>query len=348
LPDARAKRDAARRLIANGIDPAEKAKQDKVAASVAAANTFEALANELLAKTEREGLSAITLKKNRWLIGLITPALGRRPIAEITAHELLSVLRSVETRGRHETAKRMRAVSSQVFRYAIATARAERDVAADLKGALTVPKVTHRAAITTPTGAGSLLRAIEGFDGHLMTRAALRLLPHVFVRPGELRFAEWADFDFDKALWTIPAHKTKMRRVHAIPLSRQALDIIATIETDAAFSSYLFPSLRSAKRPMSENTINAALRRLGYVQDEMTGHGFRAMAATLLNEMGIWNPDAIERQLAHADNNAVRRAYARGEYWDERVRMMQHWSDYLDQLRDGATILRPNFGNSGS
>jgi integrase len=242
----------------------------------------------------------------------------------------------------------MRAICSQVFRYAIATARAERDVAADLKGALTVPKVTHRAAITTPMGAGSLLRAIEGFDGHLMTRAALRLLPHVFVRPGELRFAEWADFDVDKALWNIPAHKTKMRRVHAIPLSRQALDIIASIETDAAFSSYLFPSLRSTKRPMSENTINAALRRLGYAQDEMTGHGFRAMAATLLNEMGIWNADAIERQLAHADNNAVRRAYARGEYWDERVRMMQHWSDYLDQLRDGATILRPNFGNSGS
>jgi integrase len=348
LADARAKRDAARRLIANGIDPAEKAKQDKVAASVAAANTFEAVASELLAKAEREGLSAITLKKNRWLIGFITPVLGRRPIAEITAHELLSVLRSVETRGRHETAKRMRAICSQIFRYAIATARAERDVAADLKGALTVPKVTHRAAITTPMGAGSLLRAIEGFDGHLMTRAALRLLPHVFVRPGELRFAEWADFDFDKALWTIPAHKTKMRRVHAIPLSRQALDIIASIETDAAFSSYLFPSLRSAKRPMSENTINAALRRLGYAQDEMTGHGFRAMAATLLNEMGIWNADAIERQLAHADNNAVRRAYARGEYWDERVRMMQHWSDYLDQLRDGATILRPNFGNSGS
>jgi hypothetical protein len=211
LADARAKRDAARRLVANGIDPGEKAKLDKAAASIAAANTFEAVANELLAKAEREGLSAITLKKNRWLIGFITPVLGRRPIAEITAHELLSVLRSVETRGRHETAKRMRAICSQVFRYAIATARAERDVAADLKGALTVPKVTHRAAITTPTGAGSLLRAIEAFDGHLMTHAALRLLPHVFVRPGELRYAEWADFDVDKALWTIPAHKTKMR-----------------------------------------------------------------------------------------------------------------------------------------
>jgi integrase len=339
LADARAKRDAARRLIANGIDPGEKAKQDKIAANVAAANTFEAVANELLAKTEREGLSAVTLKKNRWLLGFVTPALGRRPIAEITAHELLSVLRSVETRGRHETAKRMRAICSQVFRYAIATARADRDVAADLKGALTVPKVTHRAAITTPLGAGALLRAIEGFDGHPITHAALRLLPHVFVRPCELRHAEWADFDLERAVWTIPAHKTKMRRVHSIPLSAQALEIIASIETDASFSTYLFPSLRSTRRPMSENTINAALRRLGYAQDEMTGHGFRAMAATLLNEMGLWNADAIERQLAHADNNAVRRAYARGEYWDERVRMMQHWSDHLDQLRKGADIL---------
>jgi integrase len=344
LADARAKRDAARRLIASGVDPAAKAKQDKVAASVAAANTFEAVAKELLAKTEREGLSAVTLKKNRWLIDFITPTLGRRPITEITAHELLAVLRAVEMRGRHETAKRMRAICSQVFRYAIATARADRDVAADLKGALTVPKVTHRAAIVTPIEAGALMRAIHTFEGHPITQNALRLLPHVFVRPGELRQAEWVDFDFEKAVWTIPAHKTKMRRSHAIPLARQALDIIANIETDVAFSTFLFPSLRSAKRPMSENTINAALRRLGYAQDEMTGHGFRAMAATLLNEMGLWNPDAIERQLAHADNNAVRRAYARGEYWDERVRMMQHWSDFLDELRDGATILRPNFG----
>jgi integrase len=346
LADARAKRDAARRQVAGGIDPAAQAKLDKIAANVAAANTFEAVANEWLSKVEREGRSAVTLKKIRWFLSFINPVIGRRPIADITAHELLAVLRSVEVRGRHETAKRMRATCSQVFRYAIATARADRDVAIDLKGALTVPKVTHRAAITSPRGAGALLRTIEGFDGHAMTLAALRLLPHVFVRPGELRYAEWADFDLEKAVWTIPAHKTKMRRVHAIPLSRQALDVIASIETDVAYSSYLFPSLRSARRPMSENTINGALRRLGYAQNEMTGHGFRAMAATLLNEMGKWNPDAIERQLAHADNNAVRRAYTRGEYWDERVRMMQHWSDYLDQLRDGATILRPSFGQS--
>ena len=344
LADARAKRDEARRLLAKGIDPAAQGKLDKIAASVAAANTFQAVAEEWLAKSEREDLSPVTLKKNRWLLSFTYPALGRRPIADISPHELLAVLRTVEVRGRHESAKRIRATCSQVFRYAIASARADRDVAADLKGALTVPKVTHRAAITTPREAGALLRAIQGFEGHPVTLSALNLLPHVFVRPGELRFAEWADFDLDKAIWTIPPHKTKMRRVHSVPLSRQALDIIAGIEADGAYSNYLFPSLRSAKRPMSENTINAALRRLGYAQDEMTGHGFRAMASTLLNEMGKWNPDAIERQLAHADNNAVRRAYTRGEYWNERVAMMQDWSDYLDQLRSGAKILKGAFG----
>jgi integrase len=344
LADARAKRDEARRVLAKGIDPAEKLKLDKIAVSVAAANTFQAVADEWIAKIAREDLSPVTLKKIRWLLSFTYPALGKRPIADISPHELLAVLRTVEVRGRHESAKRIRATCSQVFRYAIATARADRDVAADLKGALIVPKVTHRAAITTPLEAGALLRAIQGFEGHSVMLSALKLLPHVFVRPGELRFAEWDDFDLQKAVWTIPAHKTKMRRVHSVPLSRQALDIIAGIETDKEYSSYLFPSLRSARRPMSENTINAALRRLGYAQDEMTGHGFRAMASTLLNEMGKWNPDAIERQLAHAEGNAVRRAYTRGEYWNERVAMMQDWSDYLDLLRTGAKILTGAFG----
>ena len=231
-----------------------------------------------------------------------------------------------------------------MFRYAIATARANRDISADLRGALASVKVTHRAAITRPMEVGSLLRVIDGYKGSSVTLAALKLLPHVFVRPGELRHAEWGEFDLEDAVWTIPAIKTKMRREQRVPLSRQALTIIASIETDARLSPLVFPSLRSAKRPMSENTINAALRRLGYAQDEMTAHGFRAMASTLLNEMGKWNPDAIERQLAHADGNKVRRAYTRGEYWDERVRMMQHWSDYLDQLRDGATIIQAKFG----
>jgi integrase len=303
---------------------AERIKLDRVAATVAASNSFEAVADEWLSKVEKEGRSPVTMKKLRWLLGFINASIGKRPIAAISAQELLLMLRKMEGNARYETAKRLRSTCSQVFRYAIATARAERDVAADLRGALIAPKPAHRAAVTTPKAAGGLLRAIEGFQGQPNTLAALRLLPHVFVRPGELRFAEWQDLDLERAIWTIPPHKTKMRRAHAIPLSRQALAILASIEHDADYSSYLFPSLRSVRKPMSENTINAALRRMGYAQDEMTGHGFRAMAATLLNEMGLWHPDAVERQLAHCDNNAVRRAYTRGEYWDERVRMMQH------------------------
>jgi len=346
LAEARAECDAARKVLARGEDPAERIKLDRVAATVAASNSFKAVADEWLLKVEKEGRSAVTMKKLRWLLTFINASIGKRPIASISAQELLLMLRKMEAKGRYETAKRLRSTCSQVFRYAIATARAERDVAADLRGALIVPKPVHRAAITTPKAAGELLRAMETFEGHPNTLAALRLLPHVFVRPGELRFAEWADFDLEKAVWTIPPHKTKMRRAHNIPLSRQVLKIIASIEHDAEFSPYLFPSLRSVERPMSENTINAVLRRMGYAQDEMTGHGFRAMAATLLNEMGLWHADAIERQLAHCDNNAVRRAYTRGEYWDERVRMMQHWSDHLDFLRDGAKVLKGKFGKA--
>lgn len=343
LADAREQRDAARKLLARGEDPAERIKLDRVAATVAASNSFKAVADEWLVKVEREDRSAATMKKLRWLLGFINASVGKRPIASISAQELLVMLRKMEGKGKYETAKRLRSTCSQIFRYAIATARAERDVAADLRGALIAPKPIHRAAITSAHEAGGLLRALDAFEGHANTKAALRLLPHVFVRPGELRYAEWGDFDFDKALWTIPPHKTKMRRAHTIPLSRQALAILATIEHDADYSRFLFPSLRSVERPMSENTINAALRRMGFAQDEMTGHGFRAMAATLLNEMGLWHPDAIERQLAHCDNNAVRRAYTRGEYWDERVRMMQHWSDHIDFLRDGAKVVKGPF-----
>ncbi|WP_342657275.1 tyrosine-type recombinase/integrase [Sphingomonas sp. NY01] len=339
LADAREQRDAARKVLAKGDDPAEKARLDRLAATVAAANSFKAVADEWLAKVEREGRSAVTMRKLRWLLAFINGSIGKRPIASITAQEILVMLRKMEGKGKYETAKRLRSTCSQIFRYAIATARAERDVAADLRGALIAPQPVHRAAITSTESAGGLLRAIEAFEGFANTKAALRLLPHVFVRPGELRHAEWADFDLDRALWTIPPHKSKMRRAHTVPLSRQALAILATIEHDAGYSRYLFPSLRSVDRPMSENTINAALRRMGFAQDEMTGHGFRAMAATLLNEMGLWHPDAIERQLAHCDNNAVRRAYTRGEYWDERVRMMQHWSDHLDSLRQEQKVV---------
>ena len=290
LADAREQRDAARKVLAKGDEPAEKIKLDKLAATVAAANSFKAVADEWLVKVEREGRSAVTMTKLRWLLDFINASIGKRPITAITAQEVLTMLRKMEGKGKYEAAKRLRSTCSQIFRYAIATARAERDVAADLRGALIAPQPVHRAAITSADNAGGLLRAIEAFEGFANTKAALQLLPHVFVRPGELRHAEWADFDLDKALWTIPPHKTKMRRAHTIPLSRQALAILATIEHDTDYSRYLFPSLRSVERPMSENTINAALRRMGFAQDEMTGHGFRAMAATLLNEMGCGIP----------------------------------------------------------
>ncbi|WP_369801242.1 tyrosine-type recombinase/integrase [Novosphingobium sp. AAP1] len=249
-------------------------------------------------------MAEVTLSKVRWLLDKAYPKIGTRPIAQITAHEVLVVLRAVEATGRYESARRMRSVLGRVFRYAVATARAECDPTSDLRGALTAPKSKHLAAITTPHRAGELMRAIERYTGHAITLFALKLSAHLFVRPGELRQAEWAEFDFDRSVWNI--------------------------------------------RLMSGNTVNAALRALGFGQEEMTAHGFRAMAATLLNETGRFNPDAIERQLAHMENNGVRRAHTRGEYWNERVALMQFWSDELGRLRDGARVLKPNFGGQKS
>lgn len=348
LADARERRDEARRKLAAGLDPVAEKKADLLAKRIAADNTFKSVAEEWVTKNEHEGRAPVTLDKIRWLLAMAYPMIGDRPVSAISPQEVLSVLRKVEANGRYESARRMRSVVSRVFRYAIATARAERDAASDLRGALITPKVTHLAAITNAKEAGALMRAIEGYTGHEITAIALRLSPHVFVRPGELRKAEWSEIDFGRALWALPAEKMKMRRPHRVPLSRQAVEILKELRELTGDGKYLFPSFRSAAQPMSENTINAALRRLGYAQNEMTAHGFRAMAATLLNEMGIWNPDAIEKQLAHLDGSQVRRAYTRGEYWDERIKMMQHWSDHLEQLRDGAKILRPDFGTSGS
>lgn len=345
LADAREKLLAARRLLGDKIDPMEQAKLDAIHASIAQAHTFKAISDEWLEKARLEERAPMTIKKYEWQLGLVMPTIGNRPITAISAHEVLLALKRIEKTKKYYTACSVRATCSQIFRYAIATARAERDVCSDLRGALVTPKVVHRAAITTPKEVGALLRSIDGYDGNRIVSVAMRLLPHVFVRPGELRHAEWREFDLQQGVWTIPDYKMKMRRPHAVPLSRQAIMLIRELEHDTRLSPYLFYSRRAVDRPMSDNTINAALRRLDYGKDEMTAHGFRAMAATLLNEMGLWNPDAIERQLAHAEANSVRRAYTRGQYWDERVRMMQHWSDYLDELKGGAKILRPNFGN---
>lgn len=343
LADARGRRDEARGLLAAGIDPSHQQKLDAARARVEENDTFKTVALEWVAKQEREGMADITLSKIRWLLDKAYPRIGNRPVAKITAQEVLVTLRAVEATGRYESARRMRSVLSRVFRYAVATTRAERDPASDLRGALTVPKAKHLAAITTAQGAGEIMRAIEGYTGHAVTLFALRLSAHLFVRPGELRQAEWAEFDFDRSIWNIPAGKMKMRRPHRVPLSTQVTGLFEQLWELTGTGRYCFPSFRSGVRPMSENTVNAALRALGFSQEQMTAHGFRAMAATLLNETGRFNPDAIERQLAHMEYNGVRRAYTRGEYWDERVTIMQFWSDELERLRDGAKVLKPNF-----
>ena len=267
------------------------------------------------------------------------PALGNRAIREIAAPEILAVLRTVESRGKLETAKRLRATVGQVFRYAVATGRADSDPTGALSGAIAAPVIKHRAAIIAPKAFGALLRAMAAYEGAPETVAALELLALTFVRPGELRSAEWSEFEFDGAIWSIPAKKMKMRRPHLVPLSPRAAEVLRELHAITGKGQFLFPSVRSVKRCMSENTINAALRRLGFKTDEMTAHGFRSAASSILNESGLWNPDAIERQLAHVDADSVRRAYARADFWDERVKMMNWWAEKCEELRRGGVIV---------
>ncbi|MGH9437345.1 MAG: tyrosine-type recombinase/integrase [Terriglobia bacterium] len=336
LAAARLKRDQARKSLRDGKDPSDVRRLSKLKAKATAANSFEAVAREWMA---RQHVAEKTAKKNRWLLETFAfPYLGRRPVAEITSRELLDVLRKVEARGKLETAQRLKQKCGQVFRYAILEGKAETDPTASLRGALRTPKTRHHATVTEPKAIGELLRAIDGFSGQYVTLAALKLAPLVFVRPGELRKAEWSEFDLDAAEWRIPAERMKMHAAHLVPLSTQAVAILRDLYPITSAGRYLFPSVRTHIRPMSENTINAALRRLGYGSTEMTGHGFRAMASSRLNEMG-WNPDAIERQLAHAESNKVREAYAHAaQYLADRRRMMQAWADYLDGLKRGAKI----------
>jgi integrase len=340
LAQARQARDEARSLLAQGIDPGavrKEAKRAAVEAVAVAADTFEAVAREWMARQE---VADVTANKTRWILEtFLFPEIGSRPIGEITARELLDALRKVEESGRLESAKRAKIKAGQVFRYAVLEGKAASDPTAALRKALKAPKGKHHAAITDPAKMGELLRAIDGFTGQYVTLAALKLAPLVFVRPGELRQAEWSEFDLDGAIWRIPGERMKMKAAHLVPLSAQAVAILRDLYALTGVARFVFPGLRTATRPMSENTINAALRRLGYTGDEMTGHGFRSMAATRLNEMG-WNADAIERQLAHAESNKVREAYTHAaQYLDERTRMMQAWADYLDGLRTGANVV---------
>ena len=339
LKEARIRRDDARTAIANGLDPSAEKQAEKRAAELNAATTFEAVADEYLDKASREGRAAVTIKKSKWLLSLMIPTLGSRPIADVTPAELLAALRKVEAQGHLETARRMRSLAGRVFRYAVATSRAASDPSIVLRGALTAPIVKHHSAILDPAELGGLLRAIDGYQGHPLTRLALQLTPHVFVRPGMLRAAQWSEFDLDKAVWALSAGRMKMRHPHVVPLSRQAIEILRSAQALSGGQEYIFSSLYPGNRPMSENTINAALRRLGYTAEEMTAHGFRATASTMLNESGKWNPDAIERALAHKDTT-VRGMYHRGAHWPERLDMAQWWSDNLDTLRTGAQVIR--------
>ncbi|NML89179.1 tyrosine-type recombinase/integrase [Sphingobium sp. TB-6] len=341
LAEARAARDAARRQLAHSIDPNSAKRQARIEASIRASNSFGSVAEELIEKKTREGLAEPTLEKMRWFVKLLGTDFGKRPITEITPQELLHELRKHERRGRLETANLLRSFASRVFRYAVATARAERDPAQLLIGALTTAKVKHFPAITDPATFGALLRAIEDYQGDPAVMYALKLTPHVFQRPGEIRQLEWTEVNFDKAVWIIPEEKMKMRQPHSVPLSRQALAILSEMRSLSGSGRYAFPSIRTRARPISDNTINAALRRMGYSKDQMTAHGFRTSASSLLNESGKWNPDAIERALAHMVAGSVRRIYNQSAYWGERIEMAQWWSNYLDQLRDsGNTPVR--------
>ena len=339
LKKARKRRDTAREEIADGIDPSAKRKAEKVAK--AGAESFEAVAREWFDKFSPGWAESHSSNVIGRLEKCAFPWLGKSSINEITAPELLRVLRRIENRGAIETAHRIRQYCGQIFRYAIATGRADRDISHDLRGAIPPPVTEHFASITEPKAIGQLLRAIDGYEGSPSTRCALQLAPFVFVRPGELRRAEWQEIDLKAAEWKIPADKMKMKQPHVVPLSKQALAILEEVQPLTGSGKYVFPSIRTNSRPMSENTVNAALRRLGYTGKEMTGHGFRSMASTILNEQGF-NRDWIERQLAHTEGNSVRAAYNYAEHLPKRRKMMQHWSDYLDGLKSGAEVVSIN------
>ena len=339
LADARAARDRAKSQVKAGANPVQVAQAERAAVKLNAENTFLALATELLTKRAREGLSSGSIARERRLIDMDLASISSLPVADVTAPLLLAALRKVEARGAIETAHRARSLAGMVFRYAIATGRAKRNPAADLIGALQAPQPRHFASITDPTKVGHLLRAIHAYSATPAVMAALKLAPLVFVRPGELRTARWADVDLDAAQWRYTASKTETP--HIVPLSRQAVVILRDLQPVTQRSEYVFPSIRSAQRPMSENTVNVALRTMGFGSETMTGHGFRAMARTILDEVLGFRPDFIEHQLAHAVRDPNGRAYNRTAHLVERRKMMQAWSDYLDTLRVGGGKVAP-------
>jgi len=336
---ARDKRDEARLLLVEGYDPATERKRRKRQEFLERGISFSDLAAEYLDKLKREGRAAQTLKKLEWIVSQAEVRLGEMEVKEIETQDILACLRVIEADGKFETAGRVRSTIGAILRYAIATGRATTDPTQALKGALISPKKKHRSALTDKREIGALMRAIDGYSGEPKTAIALQLLALLAQRPGELRLASWDEFDLNEATWRIPAERMKMRRPHRVPLPRQAVDWLRELERYRQKSDLLFPSTRNWKKPVSENTFNQALRRMGFDKDTVTAHGFRATFSTLANEAGKWNPDAIERALAHVDGNDVRRAYARGEHWDERVELAQWWADELDAYRE---LIRSN------
>ncbi|MEL7482130.1 MAG: integrase arm-type DNA-binding domain-containing protein [Pseudomonadota bacterium] len=329
LADARVKRDEAKRLLANGVDPGLAVKRAKLKLRGDSQNTFDTVSRELMIKFEKEGMSAITLKKKRWLLDMASKAFGTIPVKDLTAADVLGPLREVEAKGNYETAQRLRSTIGQVFRYAIATARCDYDPTYGLRGALISPKAAHRAALVEKPAFKRLVRDVWSYQGAPSTAVGLKLMAILYPRPGELRFSKWEEFDLDRGVWTIPAARTKMRREHRKPLPAVAIDVIES-HKENSLGEWVLASYTNPTKPISENTLNQAIRRMGYTKAEATAHGFRASASSLLNESGLFSPDAIEAELAHLGQNQVRRAYHRSVHWDERLKMSEWWSAFIE------------------
>lgn len=339
LAEARERRDRAAKQLANGTDPARTRRLLKQEAKVAVGNTFETVAADYIkTKYVNEGRAKATIDKQHFFLSHLKAAIGSVPIAEIKAVEIMAALRSLEKKGHRQTAKCSRAFASRVFRYGIGIGKCADDPARLLSGNLSSPIIKHRAAILDTKQLGEFLRSAYTYQGRGVVRIAAMLLPHLMLRPGELRLGQWLEINWDDAIWHVPSDRTKLRRPHDVPLSRQALAMLRELENLTGGLDWMFHG-QGSKGPISENTLNQAYRRMGFAGSELTAHGFRTTASTFLNETGKWQPDAIERALAHGASNAVRGIYNRGTYWQERVPMMQWWSDYLDVQREGAVVL---------
>lgn len=332
LSDARHLRDEARRKIVKGVNPATAKQVAKRAKTAKSEHTFAKFAELFLAKQLKEGKSDATIQKKEWLLRLAMDDLGDMPINDIKAQTVLATLKKREAMGHYETVRRLRSTISAVFRYAVASGVAETDPTFALKDALIRPTVKHRAAITDRAKLAEYLRALENYGGKAETKIGLKLLMLFASRPGEIRKARWGEFDIESRVWNVPAERMKMRKPHSVPLSDAALSLLAELEGLTGWGELLFPSLSSSKKPISENTLNQALRRMGFGPDEVTSHGFRSTFTTFANESGLWNPDAIEVYCARQDSNAVRRAYNRSQYWKERVKMAEWWAETLDSI----------------